>query len=569
MRKLWPGLMLVPVAGLMAACGATPSTTSQGSSGTVVVAEESQPAWWFPIINAVDDIPINTQINFLMYRPLLDITKAGQINFEHSIAQHIQVNAAGDRYVITLGNSYRWSNGQPVTAQDVVFTIQLMLAASQPHTPWVYGGASSGGVPLDWSRVTAEGSHTVVVQLAHPANSHWFIDNGLGQIIPVPKSVWDRYPNNMTKELTFIQSQAARPFSSSYKTIDGPFQLAQAKANNRWTFTPNPHYSGHKARLGHLVLAYEGSSTAEYTALKQGNISVGFLPTDFLKTHQPLPNDVITQTYVPTLNFIAINQSPQAPQGAGALFSQLYIRKALQMGIDEPAMIHDLFDGKGQLSYGPIPPGSPYFDSFLKKPLYPYNPALGRALLVKHGWHLQHGVMTRGSASLQFTMLYGNTDATSSDMAQLLAADWSKEGIRVSLHPMPTEQLFETVGNSNPTKWQMGFWESGLALNLYPTGGSLFEAGSEYNESDYRNSEATSLIKATYLPGTPSEISQRMNTYQQYIAAQLPVLWLPWLPSGYTRIIGLNVHAKNVHGTVKYFNPLTDNMYANYWTVSG
>lgn len=105
-------------------------------------------------------------------------------------------------------------------------------------------------------------------------------------------------------------------------------------------------------------------------------------------------------------------------------------------------------------------------------------------------------------------------------------------------------------------------------LDYYPIGGNLFATGAGENSGGYSNNTLDQLIQATYAPGSASQIKQRMDAYQVFVAQHLPVLWMPWFPQGYARITGFSVHANNVHGTVKTFNPVTDFLYANYWTVS-
>lgn len=58
-----------------------------------------------------------------------------------------------------------------------------------------------------------------------------------------------------------------------------------------------------------------------------------------------------------------------------------------------------------------------------------------------------------------------------------------------------------------------------------------------------------------------------MDAYEQFIANEVPVIWLPWAPSSYVGT-GYPEHAKNVHGTVSTFNQVTDLYYPNWWTVS-
>ena len=475
-------------------------------------------------------------------------------------------------YVITLGDKYKWSNGDPVTAQDVVFTVDLMKAASQPNAPWVFGGVGSGGMPNDWQSITADGPHTVTIQLAHPANPDWFIHNGLTQIFPVSKAVWDRYPHNMTQELKFIASVGNTPTSRYYDVVDGPFRFLKWQPNNYWEMVPNTHFGGHKASIARLIFQYEGSPSSEFVGLRQGTVSVGYLPSSMWKARHELPGDVLSSSYLFAMNYIVPNLNSAAPDGMGKVLSHLYVRRALEMGIDQQGIINTLYHGYGVPTDGPIPPKpvSPYYDTALNTPPYAFNPAGGKALLESHGWRLVNGVMTRGSQKLALTLLYAAGSVTESDTMQLIKSDWAQEGVQITLQQVPFDQLFAELSQSDPSKWQLGYWGTGLEYqeNYYPTGGSMFATNGEYNQSGYVSAEANQLIAKTYLPGTSSQIHSRLDAYQMYIAQQLPVLWMPWLPSGNSRVIGLNVHAKSVHGTVRTFNPVTNYMYANYWTVS-
>ncbi len=573
--SLVSGMTLIALMTL-SGCGAASSSSTGGSNqgGTVVVAEAPQapPNWFFPVFSAAAYIEINAQIQFLMYRPLIYLNKHNQVDYSKSLVSHIKVNSHDDVYTLTLNHKYKWSNGKPITAQDIVFTWDLIHAASQPHAPWVYGPTGSGGVPQDWKSVTAQGTNTVTVTLTKPANPQWFIHNGLGQISPVPKSVWDKYPHDMTKELNFIHSVANEPTNPHYKVVDGPFKFSSWSPNRYWTLTPNPKFGGHKATISKLVFQYESSSSSEFAGLKKGLVNVGYLPPSLWNTRNQLTNDSLTSSYLFGFNYIIINMNKKAPGNMGTVFSKLYVRKALQMGINQPGIIASMFHGSGVPEDGPIPPKpkTSFYDPALNHNPYPFNVKAGKALLVSHGWHEVNGTMTRKGQRLSFTFTYASASPTLAHIAELLQSDWQKEGITVKLQPLPVNELFSEDTQASPTKWNMGFWGAGWTyqLDYYPTGGNLFATNAGENAGGYSNSTLDGLIQKTYQPGTASQIQSRMYAYQSFAAKHLPVLWMPWFPQGYARMTGFAVHSKTVRGTVKTFNPVTDFLYANYWTMS-
>lgn len=566
------GVGATVLAGAGSVSAHTAKTTSSGGTVVVALAPDSPPNWFVPVFSSSAYIEINAQIQFLMYRPLIYLNKQSQVDYSRSLARKVAVNASGTTYTITLNPKYRWSNGHPVTAQDVVFTWDLIRDATQPNAPWTYGAAGSGGVPQDWKSVTAHGSNTVVVTLDKAVNPTWFIHNGLSQISPIPKASWDKYPSNPTQELRFIQSVANSPTNPVYHVVDGPFQFKSWQANNYWELVPNPHFGGHKASINKLIFQYETSSANEFVGLRDGTVSVGYLPPSMYQARHSLPNDQLSLTYLFGMNYMLPNLNSKAPGGTGQAFSNLYVRQALEMGIDQKGIINGLYHGAGVPTDGPIPSKPPtiYRDSALNTAPYPFNPAAGKRLLENHGWREVKGVMTKKGQALSFTLLYAAGSTTETHMMELIKNDWAQEGIQVTLQQMPINELFATTSQSDPTKWQMGYWGAGWTyqLDYYPTGGNLFATGAGENLGGYNNSTLDQLIQATYRAGTPSQIQTRMDAYQEFMAKHLPVLWVPWFPMGYARVTGYDVHAKNVHGTMRTFNPVTDFLYANYWTVT-
>ncbi len=560
----------------LAGCG------SQGSSSTAASAVKSpvgnvalvalpaqvSPNWFFPVESSTAFSIYNSAVNYLMYVPLLHISKTDGIDYNRSLASGVTWNAAGSVYTISLNPKWHWSNGRQVTAQDVVFTMDVMLAASSgaSNLPWGYGGAGIGGIPVRWKSVVAKGRDTVVVTLNAPSNPQWFLHNGLGSVQPVPASVWDIH-KNMTKELAFIKQVSNEPNSPYYDVVDGPFKFdaAASKTNNQyWTFVPNTQYDGHKASISKLVYLYFSSSSDEFAALKTGKVNVGYLPASLYDDRTQLASDKFSTVYPFGFNYLVPNLSPKAPGDFGKILAQPYARKALEMGVDQEGIIKDLYHGQGVPGFGPIPsePKTEFYDASLTNPAS-YNPAAGEKLLEKHGWKLTDGVMTKNGVKFAFTYAYVSGSNSIEDEAELLKSDWSKEGIEVTLESQPFNNLIANSAASDPTKWQMINWGGGWTYepDYYPTGGGLFATSSASNFGGYSNKTMNALIKDTYLPGTASQITQRMDAYQAYVIQQYPVIWLPWLAN-------FDETADYVHNVNSSFNPVLDLTSPNYWTIT-
>ncbi|AUW95407.1 ABC transporter substrate-binding protein [Sulfobacillus thermotolerans] len=564
------GLIVIGLAG----CG-TPSSNAAprivphfGGTAVYALPVQTSPNWFFPLVSLNADTVVNFETDLMMYKPLVYFNQQGHFEPQHSLASSVTWNASDTVYTIHLNPKWHWSNGHRVTAQDVVFTWDIMQAGSMPNNPysWAFSGEGSGGIPATWKSVVAPNSHTVVITTTVPRNPEWFIRNGLMEIIPVPRSIWDRYPKNMAKEMSFINSVANLPTNSVYQVVDGPYRLASYQPGNYWTFVPNPHYDGHKSYLSRVVFKYETSSAAEFAALRTGAINVGYLGVGLLGARSEIPHDKITALYRPGFDYVALNLNPAAPHEIGKAFSELPVRQALQMGVDQTGMIAHIFHGYGVIddtSLAPLPKTF-LFNPALTRPLYPFNPARGKQLLLKNGWREVHGVMTKQGMALNFTLDYAAGTQSAADMVQLMKSNWAQEGIEVHLVP----QTFDTVvsyGPSNASKWAMVDWSDGAAWTYgndpYPTGGSLFATDAGENGGDYSNHEMNLLIQATYEPGTPMQTLHRLYRYEMYVAQQLPgVIFLPMEPK-------FIVHADTIHGVSTELGTF-GNIHPNYWWVS-
>lgn len=556
-------------------CGTTASTvvTKSRSStpqaptagGTIIDAQSPQTNynWYIPITNASFDY--NAGLYDEIYKPLLWINNNYSINWKSSVADKITYNSSGTVYHVFLNPKWKWSNGQPVTSKDVLFTWDVIKAASAANAPapWPYVGAGTGDIPNGVRSVKKNGKYELTVTLKKPANQQWFIYNGLIQLVPLPSSVWDIH-KNIDKEIKYLGSEATNPKFVS--VVDGPFKLSKVVQNQYWTLVPNENYSGHKSIVHKIIFAYEASNSSEFSALKSNTVNVGFLDLSQYGSRSSLlsQGDVITPMYTFGYLDTELNMFPGSP--VRKIFDKLYVRQAMQMGTDSQAINQSIYHGYAPPIDGPIPtvPETQFYDSALSKNPYPFNIEKGKKLLEAHGWKLVDGVMTKGNQKLKFTMLFPSGTQSESDTAVVMKQDWAKEGIDVTLKPMPFSTLISVTSNTkDPSAWQIA---TGLGWDydgpgFYPSGGGLFGTGAPSGDG-YSNSEEDSLIQATHEPyPTRQKNMSVFYQYELYTAKHLPVLWL-------NNTATLSVHAPNVHGTVKYADASPGIPQMQYWWVS-
>ena len=336
----------------------------------------------------------------------------------------------------------------------------------------------------------------------------------------------------MAQELQWINSIGASPRNAVYQVIDGPYLPVKVVHDQYAEFVANPHFDGSPKPVYKKVLEeYYTSSASELLALKKGTLDIDqYVTSDTVPTVQKLAAYHLLQEPSWGYYYIQLNFRSNAAS-VGGLFNQLYIRQALQLGIDQPAIVKAVYNGSAVPTYGPVPytPKNAFYN-YAQKNRYSYNPAKGKALLVQHGWHLVNGVMERNGQQLAFPFLV-QSGSSSTLFAEILQADWAKEGIKVSLVTQSIDTLYSVIGNpADSSKWAIagGTLFGWLYIPDYePSGDGLFNTGAGFNLGAYSNSTMDHLIALTEAPGTPQQSKRRFLQYEAFAAQNLPVLYVP------------------------------------------
>lgn len=542
------------------------SSASAASGGVITFALPSQTQlnWFIPANNAADDSVYNQEFVDQLYKPMLWINNDYTINWKSSIADNVTYNHAGTVYHVFLNPKWHWSNGQPVTSKDVLFTWNVIKAASATNAPapWPFVGAGTGDIPFGIKSVTPNGNYELTITLDKPANQQWFIYNGIVQLTPMPAAAWGKY-SNITQEIKYLGQNASNPMFD--KVVDGPFQVLSGTPSQAWTLVPNPKYDGHKSTVSKIVFDFEASNTAELAALKTGAINVGYLDQSQLGSERALTSmgDTVTPVYPFGIFWTEMNMWPGSP--SKAIFDQLYVRQALQMSLDNQGISQDIYKGYATPIDGPVPsvPHTKFYDAQLNHNPYPFNLAAAKKLLEEHGWKLVDNVMTRGKQKMKFRMIYVSGTTSATDTAELMQQDWASIGVDVTLDPTPFSTFLTETSNKKDYSWQLAVG-SGWDYNgpgFYPTGGQLF-ASTAPSGTGFSNKTEDALIQATHVPySTVQATMAHYFAYERYTATILPFLWGQ-------NIATLVVTAPTVHNVLPYLDGATNYPQMQYWTAS-
>jgi peptide/nickel transport system substrate-binding protein len=585
----------VAIALTAAACSSSssPPTSSSGTAlkgGTVTFAElpSSVPNWLFPMMTLTYfSVPNSQGMQYMLYRPLYYY---GGENTSPTIAYNLSpadapVYTDGGRTVVINLKGWKWSNGETVDADDVLFWLHMMAAE---FSSWA--GSAPGGIPTNITSMAVTGPLQLTLHLNKSYSSLWYTYNELSQLTPMPNA-WDvtslgAKPGSggcltdsaadkwakCVAVYNFLTAQAKD--TSTYATspiwtvVDGPWKLQSFNTDGNVSFVPNPKYSGSpKPTISVFKEVPFTDDSAEYTALKTGSIDIGYIPSQDLPAKSPTATLPTTDplgsgwTMEPNYDwgfaYYLVNWNNPA---VGPLFKQLYIRQALEYVNDQLGISKAEWRGYAYPNTGPAPnePSNPWLSSVQTENggagPYPFSISKAKSVLTSHGWSLVSGVMTcqdpakcgtgiKTGEKLAFTLDYSTGEAAMTNSVAIYKSDASEAGIDVNV----VGQTFDTVaGEAIPsnTSWQAA--EYGLWIyspDYEPTGEELFATGAGSNAGSYSNAKMNSLIAATQ---TNSSIAT-YHAFDNYAAEQLPYIYVE-LP------YGIQVVKSTLHGVD--FNPL-------------
>jgi peptide/nickel transport system substrate-binding protein len=512
----------------------------------------------------------------LMYRPLYMFGNNGPsvaVNYPLSLADAPTYSADGKTVTITM-KGWKWSNGETVDASDVVFWLNMMKAESAN-----YYGYVPGLLPDNLASYSATGPDTVVLNLKSAVGSIWFTYNQLAEITPMP-AAWDVTAAGATAGsggcatdtaadkfakcvavYNFMSAQAknAKTYATNpiWGVVDGPWKLSSfstAASGPVTSFAPNTTYSGSpKPTLAGMTYYAYTDDTTEYTALKTGQLDVGYIPpadlapvsgSQILPSTNPLGSGYnLGAAYAFGIQYFLINFNNPT---LGPAFKQLYVRQAIQELIDQEGMIKSVNRGYGYPTSGGVPtqPASQWVPSVQSQNggqgPYAFSVANATALLTSHGWKNVGGTMTCETASLcgpgvtagtklSMTMDYATGITAFQQEVAIIKSDMASAGISMNLVPQSFNTIIGETAPCKPSqaacKWQIlnfGGWNFN-GPGFEPTGEPLFETGASSNSGSYSDPTEDKLINETHTSPSLSVFQQ----YATYTAEQLPFIWMP------------------------------------------
>jgi len=480
--------------------------------------------------------PTDELLTSLIYSSLFRYDRNGQIIGD--LVEKYEISEDGKKYTLHLKPNLTWHDGEQLTADDVIFTINLL------QDP----GYNPAG-PKEWdkekTKISKIDDRTISINLSEPYAP--FLNKLTFGILP--KHLWSGISNDKFA-LTDLN---LKPVGS------GPFIFDEMKTNDdgdiiSYKLISNENYYEHVPYLEHLIFNFYPNKEAVREAYNRKEIS-GFDLTDYdtIPEFQKNNESNVFTLRIPQYFFVFLNQGESVP------LADIKVRQALRLATDKDELVNSIFHGFADKIHSPLlkpfVPQDFNYDNKLTK----YDPEEAKKILEEAGWkQTDDGSRKKNDTELKIQLVTAATKDLNKT-GELLKKQWEKIGVKVEV--ITAENYLEIQQKYlTPRKYEAlisGFQYSGNDPNLFFLWHSSGKKAPGLNFAMYDNSEVDKLLEEAKKAKTREEENEKYIQAVKYIIDETPAIFL-YNPK-YVYIINKKIHGfDNDRAIIKTSNRLDD-----------
>lgn len=445
----------------------------------------------------IDQTEINKYAIGLMFLPLVELDK--DLNFQNMLADSITTED-NLNFIVHIDDAATWSDGTPVTAEDVEYTVRRLASPVVNNTTlmlYAFEGVGDEGF-VEEGAESVEGiqvidDKTVQFTSKYPMALTTFENTYARYLHTMPKHVIEKFSE---------QELATTEWFNRPDVVSGPFFLTEYDNNHYISYEANKDYWKGAPKIDKLNIRIVDASQI-YAGLQSGEIDITHhtmtaIPQEDFESIEALEN-VKTVYGAPITNQSAFIQTANIPD--------VRVRQALLYAIDREQLVEQLLKGHGEVVDGFVSSASPFYDENLTP--ISYDPEKAKSLLEEAGWD--------GSQTLRFYVNSG--DNTFVNGAQVLVAQWAAVGIKVEVQTVDLATLMTVAGSTDYDIMAVQYTYA--PVDPYPDVDWLLSG--EGSWTGYSNEEISTALAGTQQTSDISEIRDLYSIVDKKVQEDVPM----------------------------------------------
>jgi len=435
------GLIMPGLLGRDQAFAATPPAKP---TGQMIVGFSQEPTVFNPHMLHIE---VDEGVHFSLFDPLFAIDPDGKfipaLAVEVPTVENGGISADGLSWKVKLRDDVKWHDGTPFTAEDVKFTLELMV--DPDFRSWRKTG------------------HELVRELTviSPTEITWKMDKPFA---PYPSILASTFivPKHV---LGAEKDKNTAPFNNG-PIGTGPFKWVERVAGDHITLEANADYFGDGPYLERIIYKYIPDLTVLYTQFKTGDIDVAglqWITPDHYEEAKALEGKTVLVVPGSTVESVTFNM--EKPQ-----FKDLAVRQALYHALDKATIIEALYYGLPTPTESYMPQQSFYANPDLPK--HEYDPEKAKKVLDDAGWVPgSDGIRAKDGIKLSFSNSTTAGNHIREQVQQFMQQSFKDIGVEMTISNLPPAVMWGEY-------WMMSQFDSVVV-------GLDFLTGADPDTSDY------------------------------------------------------------------------------------
>ena len=477
--------------------------TDQGGSGSggevrrevVSIGVTAEPNTYFPY--AATSTSADYVYDFL-YDRLVYTDYDG--NFSPRLADSWESNEDGTVITFYLNHNVKWHDGEPFTAQDMVFAAQV---ATSPETTVTRRSYFASLVGTDDTGVCENMDELGVVAVDdYTLEYHFKTGVAISTFLYVDAQRYYPMPYHLLKDVPFSEMETNEYWQHPIGT--GSFCFESATAGERVNLTVNPDYFLGMANMDKVVFRVMNSSSLA-AALLSGDLdmSISDVPMADMALLQGQENLVADPLPSFKYTYMTINCAKE-------YFQDTRIRQAFNMAIDRQEIVDQGLYGYGAIATSSLNEDNPYYNDAISGD--PYDPEGARALLEEAGWDFDRELL----------LMVPTGNKVREYSGAMIQNDLQAIGMKVSIQYSDLTSIIAMLGNDE------------CDLALIGSSGSVdpdesrphYEIGGGQNWGGITDPKYSELAVKGKSLTTFEERKAVYDEYQKVIAEECPIIYL-------------------------------------------
>ncbi len=477
-------------------------SNAQTTNSTFIVG------WGGTALDTLNPFTTYAQISLWIQLNVYDslcVFAADQTTLLPDLAQSWQIYNSNGTAIIHLNPNAYWSDGVPITSQDVKYSYYIAVQNYSRLYPYVNM----------ITNISTPDDHTVIFHYTGAL----FELVALTNVFIVPYHIW----KNVDPATYFGYNASSNP----HFVGSGPFLITNYTPNQYVVLTKNPNYfiPSKIPHINTVIFQFFTSLTTMFSALQAGQIdAVGpWIEASQINLVKNSTNLVLTTSPSDAYFYIAFNVYPSGH--GNPTLKDVNVRHALAHAIDLNTLTQLIWHGYGVPTATQFPPTQPFADPSLKP--YSYNISLANSILNSSGYKMgPNGYRVSPSGTpLKYTLLVPSSMPEEVNAANIIANNyWSKIGVQTTVQAMDTGTMSSIIWPNFNHDMDLWDWAVGTADPTILSVFLSYQTETGTSDSGFTNYTYDTLYSEMVNATSLSEIKNISYQLQEILYNQLPYL---------------------------------------------